>query len=143
MKRREFIALIGGAATGWPIRSRAQEQHASMRRVAVLVSGAAGDPEIQARLKAFRGALQRLGWTDGKNLTYDVRFAQGDAADYAKPLANELLALHPDVILSDTTPITAIFRRETKTTPVVFVQVSDPIGAGFITTLARPGSNAA
>ncbi len=136
MQRREFITLLGGAAVVWPHAARAQYSGRE-RHIGVLASGAEGDPEVLKRLAAFRQGLERLGW-DGRNVMLDFRFAQG-TDERAQVLAKELVALQPDVILSDTTPITTMLLRESSTIPIVFVQVSDPIGSGFIANLARPG----
>jgi putative ABC transport system substrate-binding protein len=137
MRRREFVTLLGGAAA-WPTAARAQQ--GGVRRVAVLMSGAREDSEMQARYAAFRQGFERFGWSDGRNVRIDIRFAAANADQY-QAFAKELVALQPDVILSDTTPITAAFQRESRTIPIVFVTVSDPIGAGFVAGLARPGGN--
>ena len=139
MRRRDFIGLCGSLA-GWPIAASAQYQSGRTQRIALLVNGTAGDPEVVARLAAFQRGLERLGWFDGKNVNFDARFSEG-AAERARGFVKELVALQPDVILSDTTLITAMFRRESGTIPIVFVEVSDPIGAGFIASLAQPGGN--
>ena len=136
MLRREFISLIGGAAT-WPLAAYAQS---GMRRIGVLIGLTESDPETIARLAAFRRGLERRGWSEGRNLLIDFRFAAGRADRY-EPLAKELVALQPDVILAHTTPIVEAVARENRALPIVFVTVSDPIGSGFITTLARPGGN--
>jgi putative ABC transport system substrate-binding protein len=139
IRRRDFITLLGGAAAAWPLAARAQ-QGGPMRRVGVLVGGAETDPEIQARLTAFRQGLERLGWSENRNVRIDFRYAQA-SVERAPALAKELVALRPDVILADTTPIAAGLQRESQIIPIVFVQVADPIGAGFVTSLARPGGN--
>ena len=136
-KRRDFITLLGGAASAWPLAARAQPK--KMRRVGVLSPLAADDPEMQARLAAFRQGLERLGWSDERNIHIDIRYARPIAQ--APGLAKELVALQPDVILAQATPITAALQRETRTIPIVFVLVSDPIGSGFVASLARPGGN--
>jgi putative ABC transport system substrate-binding protein len=138
MQRRQFITLVGGAAV-WPLAARAQQPE-RMRRIGVLMGYAENDPEAQARLQAFKQALLALGWDEGRNLRIDLRWASGDI-DRASNFAKELVALHPDVILSNTTPVTAALQRETKTIPIVFVAVSDPVGAGFVQSLPRPGGN--
>jgi putative ABC transport system substrate-binding protein len=138
MQRRQFITLVGGAAV-WPLAARAQQPE-RMRRIGVLMGYAENDSEAQARLEAFKQALLALGWDEGRNLQIDLRWASGDI-DRASNFAKELVALHPDVILSNTTPVTAALQRETKTIPIVFVAVSDPVGAGFVQSLPRPGSN--
>ena len=139
MNRREFITLLGGA-TAWPLAARAQ-QGERMRRVGVLMATAEDDPETKPRLAGFRQGLQKLGWSEGRNVHLDTRFAPAPNADGAKALAKELVALQPDVILAQSTPVTAAFQRETRAIPIVFVFVNDPIGSGFIANLAQPGGN--
>src|SRR4051812_12230634 len=129
MKRREFITLMGGAAAAWPIAARAQ-QDAAVRRIGVLTSLAESDPEQQARLARFRDGLERLGWSEGRNLRVEYRFAP--AASQAQAFAKELLALQPDLIVAQSTAVTAALQHETSTTPIVFVNISDPIGSGFV-----------
>jgi ABC-type uncharacterized transport system substrate-binding protein len=138
MRRREFITLLGGAAA-WPIAARAQ-QGERVRRIGVLMNLAADDPESLRRITAFVQRLQQLGWTDGRNLRIDARWGAGDAERY-QTLAAELLALAPDVILVATTSVTGVVRRATRTVPIVFVQVIDPVGGGFVDNLAKPGGN--
>ena len=140
MKRREFISLLGGAAAAWPLAARAQQPE-RMRRVGVLMSIAADDPEGQARLAAFLEGLQQLGWTDGRNVRIDTRWAAGDA-DRIRQYAAELVALAPDVILASGGPTVGPLRQATRTVPIVFTQTPDPVGAGFVESLARPGGNA-
>jgi putative ABC transport system substrate-binding protein len=137
MRRREFIALLSGAAA-WPLGARAQ-QPVRVRRVGVLM-GFADDPEGQARVKALKQGVQELGWTDGRSVRIDVRWAPADI-EKMQAFAKELVGLQPDVIVALGTPGAAALKRETATTPIVFVNVSDPIGSGFITSLARPGGN--
>jgi putative ABC transport system substrate-binding protein len=137
MRRREFITLLGGA-TAWPLAARAQ-QAGGMRRVGVLLSGAEIDPEVQALFAAFRLALEKLGWSEGRNVHFDTRFAA--SPDRFQSYAKELVALKPDVILAHSTPVVAAVQRESRAIPIVFVSVSDPIGSGFIASLARPGGN--
>jgi putative ABC transport system substrate-binding protein len=139
MRRREFITLLGGAAAAWPLAARAQQPD-RMRRIGVLLEFDENDPEGKAWLSGFTQGLAELGWTDGRNLRMDVRWAAADV-DRARMLAKELVELQPDVILADSTPVTAALQRETRTIPIVFVNVSDPVGAGFITGLPRPGGN--
>src|SRR5258707_7497784 len=139
-KRREFITLLGGAAAAWPLVARAQ-QGERMRRIGVLMSLAADDPESSARLTAFVHALQQLGWSDGRNVLIDIRWGAGNAEDFRK-YAAELIALAPDVVLAVSTPSTAALQHATRSLPIVFVQVVDPVGSGFVETLARPGGNA-
>jgi putative ABC transport system substrate-binding protein len=136
MRRREFIALLG-ATVAWPPAARAQQAR-PVRRIGVLVGFAETDPAVQSWLGAFRGALAKLGWTDGRNLRIELRWA-GDDPDRMKTFAKELVDLRPDAILSVTTPATSALVRETPTIPIVIVNVADP--SRFVTTLARPGGN--
>ena len=141
MRRREFIAGLGGAAVAWPLGVRAQLPD-RVRRIGVLMAATADDPEYQARLAAFLQGLQQLGWTDGGNVRVDVRWATTNANDIRRH-ATELAALAPDVILSGTGTITvAPLLQATRIVPIVFVLVIDPVGAGFVDSLARPGGNA-
>ncbi len=139
MKRREFITLLGGAAPA-PFTAHAQ-QPTKMRRIGVLMGGNADNPEGQERLAAFLETLQQLGWTDGHNLRTDIRWAQGDA-DSVGRYAKELVALEPDVILTSGTAPVAPLLRATRILPIVFASATDPVGAGFVESLARPGGNA-
>jgi putative tryptophan/tyrosine transport system substrate-binding protein len=139
MRRREFITLLGGAAAASPLAARAQQPE-QMRRVGVLMNRAAGDPEGRARVAAFQQGLQQLGWTDGRNVRIDVRWGEDDA-DRERRYAAELVALAPDVILAAGTLGVAALQHITRTLPIVFVGVGDPVGAGFVDTLARPGGN--
>jgi putative tryptophan/tyrosine transport system substrate-binding protein len=138
MQRREVITLIGGAAT-WPLAARAQ-QPARMRRIGVLMNLASDDPEGQARLAALERELHGLGWIDGHNLRIDTRWGAGDADRY-RQYAAELVALAPDVVVAVTSTVVAALQRETRTVPIVFVGVIDPVGAGLVASLARPGGN--
>jgi putative ABC transport system substrate-binding protein len=138
MRRREFISLLSSGAA-WPLAARAQ-QGERVRRIGVLMSLATDDPDAKARLAAFRQELERLGWSEGRNVRIDYRFAAGRSDQYP-PLAQELVALQPDVILTQSTPATAAVQRETRKIPIIFTFVSDPIGSGFIASLARPGGN--
>ena len=139
MKRREFITLLGGAAAAWPLAARAQQAE-RMRRIGVLMYPAADDAEGQARLAAFTQALKQLGWSDGRNLRIDTRWA---TADDIRRHAAELAALAPDVLVAATgTATVAPLLQATRTVPIVFVTVIDPVGAGFVASLARPGGNA-
>jgi putative ABC transport system substrate-binding protein len=141
MKRRDFITLIGGAAAAWPLAARAQ-QGERMRRIGVLGGGAAlDDPDVQARMAAFLQVLAQLGWTDGRNVRIDYRSGLGDP-DNIRKYAAELVALAPDVILTGGTASMAPLLQATRTVPIVFVNVADPVGAGFVDSLARPGGNA-
>ena len=137
MIRRDFITLLGGAAAAWPRAARAQQPD-RMRRIGVLMNLAADDAEGQARIAAFVQALQRLGWSDGRNVRVDYRWAAGDAGRFHK-YAEELLALLPDVILASATPSVQALQQATRTVPIVFAIVADPVGAGFVDSLARPG----
>jgi ABC-type uncharacterized transport system substrate-binding protein len=139
VKRRDFITLFGGAAAAWPLAARAQ-QPGRMPRVGVLIGITENDPETIARLAAFRRGLERRGWSEGRNLRIDSRFAAGNADRY-QPLAKELVSSQPDVILAHSPPIAAALQRESRVVPIVFVGVSDPIGSGFVASLARPGGN--
>ncbi len=139
MKRREFITFLGGAAAAWPLAARAQQRE-RMRRIGVLMTLAADDPEGQARLTAFVQGLQELGWTDGRNVRIDYRWAAGDA-ERARRYAAELVALAPDVILAHGGSIVPSLLQATRTVPIVFTQTPDPVGAGFVNSLARPGGN--
>ena len=139
MRRRDFITIVGSAAV-LPLVARAQQPTDRMRRIGVMVGYAEDDPEAQTRLAAFKQGLLTLGWSEGRNLKIDVRWASGDT-DRAATFARELVALQPEVIMSNTTPVTAAVHRATKTIPIVFVAVSDPVGAGFVASLPRPGSN--
>jgi len=140
VKRREFLALIGGAAAAWPLAARGQ-QGERVRRIGVLMSLAADDPESQARHAAFLQGLQEWGWTAGRNVQIDYRFAAGDAERIRKSAA-ELVALAPDVILATGSPVTAALLQATRTVPIVFAQVPDPVANGFVASLAQPGGNA-
>jgi putative ABC transport system substrate-binding protein len=137
MRRREFISLLGGAAAAWPLAARAQ-QSGPMRRIGVLMSTAADDAEGQARIAAFLDGLQQLGWTDGRNVRINTRWPTSDAE--ARKYAAELVALAPDVILA-TGHTTGPLQQATQTVPIVFVVVADPVGSGFVASLARPGGN--
>jgi putative ABC transport system substrate-binding protein len=138
IKRREFMILLGGAAVAWPLAARAQQPD-RVRRVGVLM-GIADDPEGQARVMVFKQALHALGWTEGRNVQFIYRWSAGDVV-HARQFAKELLDLRSDVILANTTPIAVAVRDATRTTPTVFVQVSDPVTAGVVQSLARPGGN--
>jgi putative ABC transport system substrate-binding protein len=138
IRRREFIILLGAAAAAWPLAARAQQPD-RVRRVGVLM-GIADDLEGQARIAVFRHTLQALGWSDGRNIQFIYRWSGGDVA-HARQFAKELLDLRSDVILTNSTPVTVAVRDTTRTTPTVFVQVSDPVGAGVVQSLARPGGN--
>jgi putative tryptophan/tyrosine transport system substrate-binding protein len=136
--RRQFVALLGGAAA-WPLASRAQQPE-RMRRIGVLMAFGEGDPGGQARVQAFREGLQELGWAEVRNIRIDTRWATADVA-LIERLAKELVALQPDLILSNSTPTTAALLQQTRTIPIVFAVVSDPVGSGFVASFARPGGN--
>jgi putative ABC transport system substrate-binding protein len=137
MKRRHFITLLGGAAA-WPLAARAQEAERS-RRIGVLM-GIAEGPLGQVYVRAFLDGLRELGWTDGRNVQIDIRWAAG-SADQTRAFAKELVDGRPDVIVGQNTPVVAALLRETSTLPIVFVNVADPVGSGFVTNYSRPGGN--
>jgi putative ABC transport system substrate-binding protein len=139
MRRREFISLLGGAAVSWPLAARAQPER--VRRIGVLMHLSENDPEAQARIRALLGGLQQLGWIEGRNLRIDYRYGAADV-DRARRYAAELIALAPDVIQASGTGPMAALREATRTVPIVFAQVPDPVNAGFVDSLARPGGNA-
>ena len=139
MRRREFIALLGGQAIGWPLAALAQQPE-SMRRIGALMNFRSDGPEGQARVAAFGQALQKLGWDEGSNVRTDVRWAAEDADRYRR-YSEELVELKPDVILASASPSVAALQRITRSVPIVFANVVDPVGAGYVTSLARPGGN--
>jgi ABC-type uncharacterized transport system substrate-binding protein len=139
VRRREFIALLGGAAVAWPLAARAQ-QGGGMRRIGVLVAYAESDREGQARVAAFRDGLQKLGWTEGRNIRIDYRWAAGDM-EAMQRFAKELVALQPDLIFAPTTPATAAMLQQTRSIPIIFATVVDPVGSGFVASFPRPGGN--
>ena len=140
MKRRDFITLLAGAAAAWPHAARAQQPE-RMRRIGVLQGLAANDPEGQERFDAFFHALQQLGWTDGRNIQIIHRFTDGDG-ERARAYAAELVALAPDLIVTSGASTTGSMLQVSRTVPLVFVGAADPVGAGFVDSLARPGGNA-
>jgi putative ABC transport system substrate-binding protein len=140
MTRRAFISLLGGAAAAWPIAARAQQRE-KVRRIGVLLNNAADDPESQRRMTAFVQGLQQLGWTDGRNVRIETRWGAGDAERLRKNAA-ELVALAPEVIVAEGSASLGPLLQLTRTIPVVFTIVPDPVGAGFVESLARPGGNA-
>ncbi len=140
MKRREFITLVGCVAASWPFAASAQQSEQT-RRIGVLMAFAEGDPGGQARVAAFREGLQKLGWAEGRNIRIDTRWATADVASIQRS-AKELVALLPDLVLSNSTPTTAALLQQTRTIPIVFVVVSDPVGSGFVASFPRPGGNA-
>jgi ABC-type uncharacterized transport system substrate-binding protein len=140
MRRREFITLLGGTAAAWPRAARAQQPE-RVQRIGVLMSYAADDPAGQTRLLAFAQALAQSGWTDGRNVRIDIRWGAG-GNERIRSYAAELVALAPDVILAVGSSTTGPLLQATRVVPIVFVQVAEPVGAGFVETLARPGGNA-
>jgi putative tryptophan/tyrosine transport system substrate-binding protein len=140
MRRRDFITLIGGAAVAWPLVARAQQAGERVRRIGVLTPMAADDPEGPPRVAAFQQGLAQLGWTDGRNVRIDTRWGAGDA-DRIRRYAEELVALAPDVILAAASAGVAPLQKATRNVPIVFASVIDPVGAGFVASLARPGGN--
>jgi putative ABC transport system substrate-binding protein len=138
MNRRDFITLLGGAAAAWPRAARAQAER--IRRVGILMGWAENDPNYRIFVDAVIQGLAKQGWIEDRNIRFDIRWTNGDAAR-AQPLAKELVALQPDVVIAGTTPSAAALHRETRTIPIVFVVVSDPVGAGLVEGLARPGGN--
>jgi ABC-type uncharacterized transport system substrate-binding protein len=141
MRRREFIALIGGAAAGWPPVVRAQQRSEKIRLVGVLMGFAESDPVSQSMATTFQSTLAKLGWKEGSNVRIELRWAGGPDPDRINTLASELSDLHPDAILGQTTPVIEALARKMPTSPIVFVTVSDPIGSGFAANFARPGGN--
>jgi putative ABC transport system substrate-binding protein len=138
MRRREFITLVAGAAATWPLAARAQSD--SMRSIGVLIGATERDAEIEARIAALRDGLEKLGWIEGRNIRIHYRLAGGDP-DRLRSNAAELVALKPDVLVAASgTPLAALY-RETRIIPIVFAQAPDPVGGGFVTSLARPGGN--
>jgi putative ABC transport system substrate-binding protein len=140
IKRREFITLLSGAAVAWPLAAGGQQPE-RMRRIGVLMNLASDDAEGQARLAAFHQGLQQLGWTVGRNVQIDYRWSAGNA-DYIRKFAAELVALAPDVIVSTGSPSVAVLQQATRSVPIVFTAVVDPVGGGLVASLARPGGNA-
>jgi putative ABC transport system substrate-binding protein len=139
MRRREFIKVIAGSAA-WPLAARAQQSE-GIKRVGMLMSVAESDPEAKDWLVAFREGLQQLGWTDGRNIQIDYRWASPVDAESRNRVGKELVALQPDLILTQNTVSTASILQETRTIPIIFANVVDPVGSGFVTSLARPGGN--
>jgi putative tryptophan/tyrosine transport system substrate-binding protein len=140
LKRREFITLLGGAAAVWPVAVRAQQRRDRTRRIGVLMNLAADDPEGQARVAAFLQGLQEAGWAVGRNAQIDIRWGMGDA-ERSRKNAMELIALMPDVVFATTFPTVAALQQATSAVPIVFAGVIDPVGAGLVASLARPGGN--
>ena len=138
MRRREFITLLGGAAC-WPLVARAQQPD-GIRRIGVLMGISDSDPEAKPRAEALQTGLRELGWTEGRNIHLDYRWTAGDP-DQAQQFAKEIVALKPTVIVVHSTPAVKALRQLTSTTPTVFVLIADPIGSGFVTSLAHLGGN--
>jgi putative tryptophan/tyrosine transport system substrate-binding protein len=139
MRRREFITLLGSATAAWPLAARAQQSE-RMRLIGVLTAFAESDPAGQSEVVVYRDALKKLGWTEGNNLRIELRWGAGDA-DRIETFAKELVDLRPVAIFGVTTSVTGALTRETRTIPIVFAVVSDPVGSGFATNLAHPGGN--
>jgi putative tryptophan/tyrosine transport system substrate-binding protein len=140
IRRRQFIAGLGGAAA-WPLLVRAQQPTMPVRRIGVLIGGTASDPFGHAEVAALREQLLRLGWDEGRNIGIELRFGEADFARY-RTQAAELVAMNPEVLLSDTTPVVQEFQKLTRTIPIVFAGVFDPVASSFVASLAHPGGNA-
>ena len=140
MRRRDFIKVVAGSTFAWPLGARAQQPE-PMRRIGVLMGFPESDSQAQNYIAAFRDGLQKLGWTDGRNIRIDTRWATPAEADSMQRFAKELVALQPDLILSNTTPTTTALLEQTRTTPIVFATVADPVGSGFVAGFSRPGGN--
>jgi putative tryptophan/tyrosine transport system substrate-binding protein len=138
VKRRRFMAVLGGA-TAWPLVGHAQQPE-RVRRVGVVLLWSENDPLARASVTTFAQALVGFGWVEGKNIRIDYRFAAGDPTRF-KTYAAELVGLSPDVLLAGASPAVVLLRQQTRTIPIVFVNVSDPVGQGFVESLARPGGN--
>jgi putative tryptophan/tyrosine transport system substrate-binding protein len=138
MRRRQFIAVLGGAVT-WPLAARAQQSD-TMRRIAMLLPYRDGDAEGQAVVAVFQQRLQELGWTESRNIRFDIRWASGDP-DKARTFAKELIGMTPDVIVPSSNLVTTIVQQETHAIPIVFVLVGDPVGSGYVASMAQPGGN--
>jgi putative tryptophan/tyrosine transport system substrate-binding protein len=139
VRRREFLTLLGGAAVVWPLAARAQRAD-RVRRIGVLMGLVASDPEAQSRVAAFENGLQDLGWIKGRNIRIEYRWASGGENELRNHAA-ELLAMVPDLILANSTPVTAALREQSQVVPIVFTQVTDPVGQGLVPNLAHPGGN--
>ena len=139
MRRRDFIKVVAGTAASWPLTARAQSD--TVRRIGVLMGYPENDLEGPAFFAAFREGLQKLGWVEGHNIRLDTRWASPDDAEARQRFAKELVALQPDLILSSVTPTTAALLQHTRTIPIVFATVTDPVGSGFVASLAQPGGN--
>jgi putative tryptophan/tyrosine transport system substrate-binding protein len=139
IRRRELLVTLGSATVAWPLSARAQNKRA--RRIGVLMGYAENDPDARAWYAAFREGLQKLGWAEGGNTQIDTRWATPDNAELMRSFAKELVALEPDLLLSSTTPTTSALLQQTRTIPIVFAIVADPVGSGFVASFARPGGN--
>jgi putative ABC transport system substrate-binding protein len=141
IRRREFIVTVGGTAAAlWPLAAHAQQFNRA-RRIGVLMGYPENDSEAQAYIAAFRDGLQKLGWIEDRNIRIDTRWTTPGDANSVQRFAKELVALQPDLILSNTTPTTAALLQQTRTIPIVFAIVGDPVGSGFVATFSRPGGN--
>jgi putative ABC transport system substrate-binding protein len=139
MRRREFLCVVGGVVTAWPHASLAQQQGTRLKRIGVLTHLGEADLEMQSWLAALKGGLVQLGWQEHRNCEVISRFADG-RPDYLPALVRELVGMQPDVLVAHAPPATAALKRETSTIPIVFAAVSDPVGQGFVSSLARPGA---
>jgi putative tryptophan/tyrosine transport system substrate-binding protein len=139
MRRRQFISLLGGAAT-WPVVAHAQQSE-RLHRIGVWFANPENDPEVKQQVARFQDELAKLGWVEGRTIHIDYRFSAGGDMDRYPAIAKDLVGLQPELIVTQTTPITAALQRETRTIPIVFTRVSDPVGAGFASSLARPSGN--
>ena len=137
MRRREFLGVLGGAAAAWPFAARAQQTR--IRHVILWIGGSSNDPASQDRAVIFRDTMRGLGWIDGRNIKLDVHYPTTNAAEETRAAAAELAALNPDVIVTTGAPILGALHRVTKTVPIVFTLVTDPVSDGFVASLARPG----
>jgi putative ABC transport system substrate-binding protein len=142
MRRRAFLTLLGGGAALALPRVALAQQPGGMRRIGVLMAWVESDSGAQARVAAFREGLQKLGWAEGRNIRIDTRWAASDDSETIQKFAKELVALRPELILSGTTPTTAALLQQTRTIPIIFANISDPIGSGFVASFPRPGGNA-
>src|SRR5262245_29660480 len=139
IRRRDFITLIGGSAAAWPLTARAQQDR--MRRIGVVTGTLETDPDFQARYAVLRQALQQLGWTEGRNIQFDYRFGSAGDGDVVRRHAQELVALASDLIVASGSQNVAALQQVSRTVPIVFLGIVDPVGAGFVASLARPGGN--
>jgi putative tryptophan/tyrosine transport system substrate-binding protein len=140
MRRREFITLLGSAAAAWPLAAHAQQPD-RVRRIGVLMGYPESDPEAQTYIRAFRDGLRKLGWMEDRNLRIDTRWTTPADVDTVQRFAKELIALQPDLILSNTTPTTVALLQQTRTIPIILAMVADPLGSGFVASFPKPGGN--